>query len=101
MHTDLTFKHYLIIELIEACKTSSHLDLDDLINVNNISKLFECFFEINFYFVKKLMGFFGCESDEDKLNFLKVLLIFEKLEDILKEATIETVNSINNNLGLK
>ena len=47
------------------------------------------------------MGFFGCESDEDKLNFFKVLLIFEKLEDILKEATIETVNSLNNNLGLK
>jgi hypothetical protein len=38
------------------------------------------------------MNFFGCESDEDKLNFLKILLIFEKLEDILKEATIETVN---------
>jgi hypothetical protein len=37
------------------------------------------------------MDFFGCESDEDKVNFLKILLIFEKLEDIQKEGTIETV----------
>jgi hypothetical protein len=38
------------------------------------------------------MEYFGCDSDENKINFLKVLLIYEKLEDILKETSLEQVN---------
>ena len=45
------------------------------------------------------MKFFGCDTDESKLSFLKVLLVYEKLEDILKETSIEQVKeffSLNN-----
>ena len=38
------------------------------------------------------MKYFGCESDEDKANFLRVLLCYEKLEDIKKESTIDQVS---------
>jgi hypothetical protein len=40
------------------------------------------------------MKFFGCDTDESKLSFLKVLLVYEKLEDILKETSIEQVKLI-------
>lgn len=37
------------------------------------------------------MKYFGCDSDENKLNFLRALLCYEKLEDILKDSTIDQV----------
>lgn len=40
------------------------------------------------------MKFFGCESDENKENFLRILLCYEKLEDILKESTVDQVSQI-------
>ena len=41
------------------------------------------------------MDYFGCNTDENKIHFLKVLLIYEKLEDILKESSLEQVKIIN------
>lgn len=69
LHTDLSYKHYLIIELIESSQKSSHLNLDDLVD--------------------KLVSFFGCDSDDNRVNFLRALLIYEKLEDIEKETSID------------
>jgi hypothetical protein len=35
------------------------------------------------------MQYFGCDTEENKTNFLRILLCYEKLEDILKECTVD------------
>lgn len=37
------------------------------------------------------MEYFGCNDKENRVNFLKILLIYEKMEDILKEGPIDQV----------
>ncbi len=37
------------------------------------------------------MKYFGCDSDEDKDNFLRILLCYEKKDDICKESTLDQV----------
>ena len=41
-----------------------------------------------------MMKYFGCDSDEDKSNFLRVLLCYEKQEDICKETVVDQVNQL-------
>lgn len=69
LHTDLIYKNYLIIELITACSKSEDLELKKL--------------------VKILMNYFGCESDEDKADFLRIILCYEKIDDIKKETPVD------------
>lgn len=38
------------------------------------------------------MEYLGCDQDEYKLSFLRILLVYEKLEDIQKECTVDQVN---------
>lgn len=71
LHTDLTFKHYMFIELIEIASKHQDLELKPL--------------------VKTMMKYFGCDSDEDKSNFLRILLCYEKQEDICKESSVDQV----------
>ena len=66
VHTDLIFKNYLIIELIDACQRVKHLSFENL--------------------MKSLLGFFGCGDKENSVHFLKALLVYEKLDDISKEG---------------
>jgi len=69
LHTDLIYKNYLVIELIKACNKLPDIELKSL--------------------VKVLIRYFGCDSDENKSNFLRVLLCYEKLEDIQKVSMID------------
>jgi hypothetical protein len=39
------------------------------------------------------MNFLGCDTDEYRIHFLRVLLVYEKVDDILKECSIDMVNS--------
>lgn len=40
------------------------------------------------------MEYFGCNDEENRINFLRLLLVYEKLEDTLKEGPVDQVNSI-------
>ena len=42
---------------------------------------------------KELMNIFGCGADKNRQYFLKALLVYEKLEDILQKTTIEQVRN--------
>ena len=77
LHTDLIFKNYLVIELINVCQKNTSLKFKSL--------------------VRTLLEFFGCNDEENKINFLRALLVYEKLEDIQKESPIDQVslNSLN------
>lgn len=72
LHSDLIYKNYLAIELINLCTKTPALDLKQLIKV--------------------LMAYFGCDSDDKKNDFLRVLLVYEKLEDVLKEGPVDQVS---------
>ena len=37
------------------------------------------------------MEYFGCEAEENRANFLRILLSYEKLDDILKECPVDQV----------
>ncbi|CAF0712043.1 unnamed protein product [Brachionus calyciflorus] len=69
LHTDLIFKNYLIVELINVCQKNSSLNFKNLI--------------------KTLLNYLGCSDDENKIHFLRVLLVYEKLEDIQKESSAD------------
>jgi hypothetical protein len=37
------------------------------------------------------MAYFGCDSDDKKNDFLRVLLVYEKYDDVLKESPLDQV----------
>ena len=37
------------------------------------------------------MAYFGCDSDDKKNDFLRVLLVYEKYDDVLKESPVDQV----------
>jgi hypothetical protein len=39
------------------------------------------------------MGYLGCDTDEYRIHFLRVLLVYEKVDDILKESSIDMVKN--------
>jgi hypothetical protein len=69
LHTDLIYKNYLIIEMIEACHKNSSLDLKQL--------------------VETLVEYFECNSDENRIHFVRVLLIYEKANYIIKSSPLD------------
>ena len=72
LHTDLIYKNYLVSELINLCCKTPSLDLKQLIKV--------------------LITYFGCNSDDKKKDFLRLLLVYEKLDDVLKEGPVDQVS---------
>lgn len=61
----------MFIELIEIASKHQDLELKPLVRI--------------------MMKYFGCDSDEDKNNFLRILLCYEKQEDICKESSVDQV----------
>lgn len=37
------------------------------------------------------MDYFGCDTDEKKKDFLRVLLVYEKFDDVVKEGPADQV----------
>ncbi|RNA19736.1 nucleolar 9 [Brachionus plicatilis] len=71
LNTDLIFKNYLIVELIEVCRKNSSLNFKNLI--------------------KTILDYFGLNTEENKIHVLRALLVYQKLDQIQKESPIDQV----------
>ena len=95
LHSDLIYKNYLLIELIEACQKVPELDLNRLVEVSPASRLTDRIihprFINGFVCLQRIMKFFGCDAEEDRVHFLRVLLVYENMEDVLKESPVDQV----------
>lgn len=70
LHSDLIYKNYLLIELIDCTQKSTAYELKSV--------------------VEAIMAMLGCDKDEkDKVHFFKILLVYEKLANILEETTVD------------
>ncbi len=45
----------------------------------------------SFEFLKELRKFFGCNEKERRIDFLRLLLVFEKYDDAIKECSVKEV----------
>jgi hypothetical protein len=68
----------------------------------NLSEKIECWYIFSLKIVtwpllinkknKALVEYFGCDSEENRIQFLKALLVYEKAEDIVKDCSLDQVN---------